>query len=131
MDRPTRKTNRKPSPKNKRSAKNAGFIALMVLFALIIFAASNQPSTLKEINSTKAIADTNAGKYSKITVKNNQLEITPKGEDKPTLKTNVDGNTSLKEQGFDTSKVAITYNAESGGSPWISLAANIVPILLI
>ena len=41
--------NRKQSPKN-RTCKNAGFIALIVLFALIVFAAYDQPSNLSEIS---------------------------------------------------------------------------------
>jgi hypothetical protein len=41
--------------------KNLGFIALLVLFGLIIFAAYNQPNTLKSIPATTAIKDTNDG----------------------------------------------------------------------
>ena len=126
------RSNRKPGSKNKRGAKNAGFIALIVLLGLIVFAAYNQPSTLKEINTSQAISETNNGKYKKIDVSSNELRITPKGEDKPTLKTHIDGNTSLKEQGFDTSKVALSYKAEAtGSSGWISLAGTIIPTLLI
>ncbi len=132
MDKSPRKSGRKPAGRNNRSAKNVGFIALMAIFALILFAAYNQPSSLKEINSTQAIADANAGKYSKISVNGNQMTITPKGENHPTLKANVDSNSSLKEQGLDTGKVAITYKtAGGGGSPWIGLASQVVPVLLI
>jgi cell division protease FtsH len=131
MDRKPR-GNRKPGAKGSRGAKNAGFIALIILFGLIIVAAYNQPSTLKEIDSTRAIAETNAGKYSKIVVSGNQLDITPKGESKPTLKTHVDGNASLKEQGFNTSKVAVSYKPEAGGgNTWVSLASTVLPVLII
>jgi cell division protease FtsH len=112
--------------------KNAGFVALIILFGLIIFAASNQPSTLKAIPATTAIQDANAGKYSNIVVNGNQLDITPKGQDKATLKTFVDGNSSLKEQGFDTKKVAVTYKAETNGSSgWVSLAESVIPVVII
>lgn len=131
MDRKPR-GNRKSNSKGNRGAKNAGFIALLVLFGLIVIAAYNQPSTLKEIDSTKAISETNAGKYSKIVVNGNELDITPKGQDKPSLKTHVDGNASLKEQGFNTNKVAVTYKPESGGqSTWVSFAETILPVLII
>ena len=86
MDRKPRKPSRKPTSKNNRSAKNAGFVALMILFSLIIFAAYNQPSTLKEIDTTQAIADANAGKYKKIAVNGNQLSITLKGQEHPLSK---------------------------------------------
>src|SRR5690242_8334586 len=96
---------RRPTGSNRRGMKNAGFIALIIIFGLIIIAAYNQPGTLKEIPATTAIQQNNAGRYSKIVVANNQLTITPKGENHATLKSYVDSNSSLKEQGFDTSKV--------------------------
>jgi cell division protease FtsH len=112
--------------------KNLGFIALLVLFGLIIFAAYNQPNTLKSIPATTAIKDTNDGKYSNIVVSGNELNITPKGENHATLKTYVDGNSSLKEQGFNTSKVSVTYKPEtSSNSGWISLAESIIPVVII
>lgn len=124
--------NRKSGAKGNRNAKNVGFVALIVLFGLIVVAAYNQPSTLKEIDSTKAISETNAGKYSKIVVSGNELDITPKGQDHATLKTHVDGNASLKEQGFNTNKVAVTYKPEtSSSSGWISLAGTVLPVLII
>jgi cell division protease FtsH len=131
MDRNSRKTPRKSS-RSRRGAKNAGFIALTVLFVLIIFAAYNQPSTLKEISATTAIQDANAGKYSKIEVTNNQLVITPKDADHPTLKAYVDANSSLKEQGLNTNKVSVTYKPESSSSSsWLILAQDILPVILI
>jgi cell division protease FtsH len=131
MDKKPR-NNRKPGSKNSRSAKNAGFIALIILFGLILFAATNQPSTLKEISSTKAISEANAGKYSKIEVEGNQLLITPKGEKQPTIKTFVDGNSSLKELGFKTDSIPITYKSQTGGSSaWVSLAGSIIPVVII
>jgi cell division protease FtsH len=126
------RTNRKPGKNNNRGMKNAAFIALIILFGLIVFAAVNQPSTLKTISSSQAITDTNAGKYSKIVVNHNELDITPKGEDKATLKTYVDGNASLKEQGFNTSKVTVSYKPSTdSNSTWISLATSILPVILI
>jgi cell division protease FtsH len=112
--------------------KNAGFIALIILFGLVIFAAANQPSNLKTISASQAIADTNAGKYSKIVVNSNELDITPKGEEHATLKSYIDGNSSLKEQGFNTAKVSVSYKpASSNSSTWIGVAESIVPVLLI
>src|ERR1700761_682708 len=132
MDKKPLRNNRKPGKNSSRGMKNIGFVALIILFGLIVFAAANQPSTLKTISSTEAINDTNAGKYSKIVVNSNELDITPKGEDKATLKTYVDANSSLKEQGFNTSKVSISYKpVSSSSSTWISVAESVVPVLLI
>ncbi len=132
MDKKSLRPGRKPNKGANRGMKNAGFIALIVLFGLVIFAAANQPSNLKTISASQAIADTNAGKYSKIVVNNNQLDITPKGEQRATLKSYVDGNSSLKDQGFNTSKVSVSYKPESSGnSTWLGVAESIVPVILI
>ena len=123
---------RMQSKQSNNSIKNFGFFALLLLFGLIIYASAHQPNGMKEIASSTAIRDNNSGQYSKITVSSNQLDITKKGEDKATLKTYVDANSSLKEQGFNTSKSSITYKSQSSGSSnWINLAASIIPVILI
>jgi len=120
------------SKQNNNGMKNFGFFALLILFGLVIYASANQPNNIKEISSSTAIKDNNAGQYSKIKVSGNQLDITKKGEDKPTLKTYVDANSSLKDQGFNTTKSSITYKSQnSGSSNWINLAASIIPVVLI
>ncbi len=130
MDKKPRRQSQK-NVKNK-GMKNAGFIAILVLLALIVFAAYNQPSTLKEIPFTQAVSEANEGKYSKIDVKTNQLEITKKGDNTPSLRSNVDANASLKEQGFNLSKVDVNYDAVSGGSSaWVTVGSAIIPVVLI
>src|ERR1039458_10532915 len=98
MDNQPRTNKRKPSGGNRRNAKNAGFIALILLFGVLILAAYNQPSPLKSISASTAIADTNAGKYSSMVVNSNELQITPKGQNHAPLKAYVDAHYSLKYQ---------------------------------
>src|SRR5665213_1841620 len=132
MDKNPRRSNHKQAPANRRGIKNAGFIAIILLFGLVVLSAFNQPSTLKQIPATQAITDTNAGKYSKLVVTNNEVDITVKGQSKATLKTFVDGNSSLKDQGFNTSDVSLTYKPEaSGTSVWLALIEYVGPVLLI
>ncbi len=132
MDKKPHRPSRKQMPGNRRSMKNFGFIALIVLFGMIIFAAYNQPSNLKQISATTAIRDANAGKYSEIVVDHNQLTITPKGEKHATLKAFVGGSSSLKEQGLNTDKVSVTYKSDSSGnSALINFASSVIPVLII
>lgn len=132
MDKKPRRSSRKPANQNRRGMKNAGFTALIVLLFLVVFAAYNQPSTLKEIPSTQAISEANSGKYEKIVVSGNEIQITPKGEKEPTLKSFVDANASLKEQGLKTDKVDVTYKSStSGNSGWITIASSIIPVVII
>ena len=122
---------RNNSPKNRR-AKNAGFIALVILFVLIVAAAYDQTSPLQQISLTKAISDNNAGDYSKMVVSGNEIDITPKGQDKATLKTYIDPTSGVKQQGFDTSKSQFTFKpSSSNGSALLNLGETIIPVLLI
>lgn len=132
MDKKPRRPSTSKSAKNK-GMKNAGFVFIIILFALIIFAAYNQPSNLKEIPFTQARTELNAGRYTKIDVSTNQITITKKGDSAATLKTNVDANTGLQEQGFNLTKVDdVNYEAVSDGqSTWVFLAGSILPVLLI
>ncbi|HXR49458.1 MAG TPA: ATP-dependent zinc metalloprotease FtsH [Verrucomicrobiae bacterium] len=131
MDRKQLRSGRKPGS-NNRGMKNAGFIALIILFGLIVFAAANQPSNLQKIPITTAVTEANAGKYQKITVTGNQLDITKKGETHATLKSYLEPNATLKDEGFNFSKVEIdTTPASSGTSTWVSVAETVLPTLAI
>ncbi len=132
MDKKSLRPNRKSGKSTNRGMKNAGFVALIVLFGLIIFAASNQPSTLKQIPITTAVQQANAGKYAKITVNGNQLSITKKGEGQPSLKSYLEPNATLKDEGFNYSKVEINATAQSNGtSTWLSIGESVVPVIVI
>ncbi|HYH75304.1 MAG TPA: ATP-dependent zinc metalloprotease FtsH [Candidatus Saccharimonadales bacterium] len=116
----------------RKSFKSIGFLALIVLFGLIIYTAYNQPNGLKEVPLTTAIADANSGKYSKIEVSGNELEITKKGDDKATLQSFKDPNASLKEEGMNLSKVDVAYKADSStGSLLANIGISLLPVLII
>ena len=131
MDRKPLRPNHRPN-KNRRAAKNTGFIALLILMGLVIFAAYGQPSSMKTIDFSQAVSSSNKGEYSKIVVSGNELDITQKGDTRPTLKTYVDPNSSLKEAGFDYSKVQIQYKPQSsGGNAWVGILSTVLPVVLI
>ena len=126
-DRPNRNT-----PTNRRSMKNAGFAVILILLTLIIVTAYNQPSTLKNISLTQAIAQSNEGKFSTISVNSNELDITLKGHSSPTLKSYTDPNSSLKAEGFNYSKVAINFKPQtSSTSAWLTIAESVIPVIII
>lgn len=117
---------------NRRGVKNIGFAVVLVLLALIIFAAYSQPSNLKTIPLTQAIAQANAGKYSSIVVNGNELDITEKGQNTPTLKTYSDPNASLKSEGFNYNKVSITYKPQTTStSAWVTIGESVIPVIII
>ncbi len=122
-----------PSGKsNRRGMKNLGFVALLVLFALIGFAAYGQPSSLKEVSLSEVVQQSNSGQYKSIDVNGNKLTITKKDEDKASLQSHAPANQSLKDEGVDYSKVTVNYEPESNaGSTWLAIGSSILPVLII
>lgn len=118
--------------KGRRGFKNLGFMALIVLFGLIIFAAYGQPSNLREIPFSDVVKQANNNEYRKIVVSGDGLEITKKGEDKASLRSRKDPQVGLKEEGVDTSKVEVEYKPESNaGATWANIGISIFPVILI
>ena len=116
----------------RRGFRNFGFIALLILFGLIIFAAYSQSGGLKGVPLTQAVTDNNKGRYSKLEVGGNEIVITKKGDTSPSLKSYKDPNSSLKDEGFDTSKSEVSYKPESSTSSTLgNLALGLLPVIVI
>lgn len=116
----------------KRGMKNAGFIALLVLFGIIFFAAYNQPSTTKDIPLSDVIKQANDGQFESIVVKGDKLEITKKNETKASLTSHVNTHVSLREEGVDYNKVKVDYKSESSPSSfWLQLLGGLLPVIII
>ncbi len=131
MDKKPMRPNRN-SNNMHRGVKNFGFVLILVLLVLIVMAAYSQPSTLKTIPLTQAISESNAGKYSTITVNGNELDITKKGQSTASLKTYSDPNASLKSEGFNYNKVTINYKPQSSSSSaWLTIAESVIPVLIV
>jgi len=128
---PTRPSSNRPG-NGGRSYKSFGFVALIILFGLIVYAAYGQSSSLKTVSLTEAINATNEGKYSTLVLEGNELTITEDGKDTPTLKTFTEPGTSLKEQGFDLSKVdKYEPKKESSGSTFGNILLALLPVIII
>ncbi len=116
----------------RRGFKNIGFVALIILFGLIVFAAYGQPTQLKEVPLSQVVQDANSGQYQKISVNGNTLNITKKGEDKASLKSYKDTGSSLKDEGVDYSKVTVDTRPESSaGTTWANVGISILPVIII
>ncbi len=117
---------------NKRGFKNVGFVALLILLGLVVFAAVGQPSQLKEVPLSQVVQDANAGQYQKIQVNGNSLSITKKGDDKATIKSFKDSSSSLKDEGIDYTKVTVDTRPESNaGNTWANIGISILPVIII
>ncbi|MEX0881349.1 MAG: ATP-dependent zinc metalloprotease FtsH [Candidatus Saccharimonadales bacterium] len=123
-----------PSGNNRFSRwKNAGFIALIILFGLIIWSAFNQPSQLKTVPFSQVVTEANSGKIEKITIEGNELEITRKGDTEPTQESFKEPGSSIYEQGLEQGKTEVAVKPESGGtnSIWGQLLVSVLPVMII
>jgi cell division protease FtsH len=113
--------------------KNAGFVALLILFGLVVYSAFNQPANLKEVPFSQVISDANSGKIKQITVNGDQeLDITPTGQKDATEKSFKEAGSSIYEQGLKQGKVQLVNKPESNnGSAWLLFATNFLPVLII
>ncbi|MBI2007843.1 ATP-dependent zinc metalloprotease FtsH [Candidatus Saccharibacteria bacterium] len=113
--------------------KNAGFIALIILFGLIIWSAFNQPSQLKTVPFSQVVAEANSGKIQKITIEGNELKITRKGDSEPTQESFKEPGSSIYEQGLEQGKTEVAVKPESGGtnSIWGQLLVGVLPVIII
>ncbi len=118
---------------NKGSSfKNAGFVALILLFALIFYAAFKQPANLKEVPFSQAISDANNGRTSSIVVKGDELDITPKGKTSPTEKSFMESGSSIYEQGLKQGKVTLVNKPNNNGNSfWGQLVVGVLPVIVI
>ena len=119
--------------KRKRNFRSAGFVALLILFGLVIFSAVNQPSSLKEVAFSDVIRRSNSGEIKKIEVTGEELSITKKGEDKASEKSRKEAGSSIYEQGLNKdAPVEVDVQAKNNsGAIWTNVGLSLLPILVI
>lgn len=132
MDKNPPTPNRPKSSSSRFGMKNAGFIALIILFLLVLYTAFNQPSKLQTIPITTAVEQANKGEFSTMKISGNEVQITKKGDTNPTLKTYIEPNATLKDEGLDYSKVQVSAAPQSSsGSTWLGVVETIGPVIAI
>lgn len=119
-------------PTRRTNYKNAGFIALLVLFGLIFYAAFNQPSQLTTVPFSEVISQANSGQVKQIIVNGDELDITPVGQSHPTEKSFKESGSSIYDQGLQQGKVQLTNKPTSNGSSvWDQLLIGVLPVIII
>jgi cell division protease FtsH len=113
--------------------KNAGFIALVVLFGLVIYAAVRTPETLKTVPFSQVINQANNGQIKTIEVDGDQtLQITPVGANHATEKSYKEAGSSIYEQGLKQGKVELVNKpATDNNSLWVGLLTGVLPVVII
>lgn len=117
----------------RNNFKNIGFIALIILFGLIFYAAFKQPAQLKEVPFSQVINQANSGQIKQITVNGDELDITPLGHSSPTEKSFKESGSSIYQQGLQQGKVTLVNKPQnsSGNSIWGQLLVSVLPVIII
>lgn len=133
MDKKSFRLGKNGPKKPKQHFKNAGFVGLLILFGLIIYASTNQPSSLKDVAFSDVIRRANSGEIKQIEISGNELKVTKKGEDKPSEKSRKEAGASIYEQGLNKdANVEVANKPESNnGAFWQQLGIALLPVFII
>ena len=119
---------------NRNHFKSAGFVALLILFGLIVYAAvNNQSGQLQQVPFSQVISEANNGKIKQITVNGDQeLDITPVGQNHATEKSFKESGSSIYEQGLKQGKTTVVNKPSSDNSGlWVTLLGSVLPVVII
>jgi cell division protease FtsH len=128
--------NKKQLPKSsgqKKWFKNIGFIIIIASFLAIFLLSYNQPTKLAEKSYSDVMNRANKGEISRLVVDGEKVEVTLKGDDKPTEKTRKEANTSIYGPGGLANRdVTVEFKATSNsGATWTAIIINLLPVAII
>jgi len=117
----------------KKWFKNVGFIVIISAFAAVFLLSYNQPAKLTSVSFSDAMNSANKGEVSNILVNGDTIQLTLKGNSKPTETAVKENGTPLYGPGGLTSRdVSVTFKPSSStGSTWASIAINLLPVVII
>ena len=109
------------------------FWAIVIVGILTIIAVVAPHGQLKQVPLSDVVKRANEGKIARIDIQGNDIQVTPKGSDKPTESSFKDGGSSIYEQGLKVdSGTVINLSAPSQTSETLwNLAIIIIPVVLI
>jgi cell division protease FtsH len=116
----------------KKIIKNIG-LALMVLFVMAIaYTSYSKPSTLTQVALSDALTQANNGEVDKLTIIGNRVEVTKKGETKPSSYALKEPVSTIYDQGLEKGKTKVQSQAESkSGETATNLLVNVgLPVVL-
>ncbi|OGL30452.1 cell division protein FtsH [Candidatus Saccharibacteria bacterium RIFCSPHIGHO2_12_FULL_41_12] len=126
--------NKSGGKKSKNSHfKNVGFVALILLFALIVVSAYAKPASLKTVAFSDVIKRANSGDVKKLELKGDSIDVTVKDSDKATEKSRKESGSSIYEQGLNKdAPVEVVNKPESNsGAIWTNVLLSLLPIVII
>ena len=109
------------------------FVAVIGFFVLTFAAVLMPQQNLKEVSFSQVVTRANKGEIKKLVIQGDDIEVTPKGQEKPTEKTVKETGSSIYEQGLNKdAPVEVTSKkpSETDAALW-NIASLLVPALII
>ncbi|MFZ2560412.1 MAG: ATP-dependent zinc metalloprotease FtsH [Candidatus Nanoperiomorbaceae bacterium] len=129
--RPANLTPTSQSPRGRR-ARNIVFYIIIILLALVIFAAVRPSDHLQTIPFSQLVKNVNEGKVAKVVESGQDLTITLKGQKNPTETSMVPQGASSAQQGLDITKVNyVAQTADNTSDILWNVAGVALPIIVI
>ena len=121
-----------PKTPGGRWAKNIAFYAVIIVIALLIFAAIRPGANLKSVSFSQLVSDVNDGKISKIVESGQDLTITLKDKAYATESSMVPSGASAAQQGLNLQKVNYVVQPADDTSDMIwNVAGIVIPVVVI
>ena len=122
---------KQPSGGNKL-IKNIGIAVLILGLLGVAYTSYAKPSTLQQVALSDVVSQANNGEIAKLTIVGNQVEVTKKGESKPSAVALKEPIASIYQQGLQQDKTKVESRAESkSGETATNLLVNVgLPVLL-
>lgn len=103
-------------PNMKKQNRNLGFVAVLVVMAMIVFALSNSTTNTEEVSLSEVIRQVDEGNIEEIIVEGNQITAVPTDENAPQLISYREEGISVAEYGIDVNEVTVTTKDPSAGA---------------
>ena len=123
---------KKPNMKNQ--SRNLGFIAVIVVFVLIVLALSNTVDDTRDASFSEVVRQINEGNIQEVIVEGSKVTAVPIDETEPRLVTfREDPSLSITEYGIDPNEVEVTVEdpAAGTGRMWEIFFISFVPIMIL
>ncbi|MCW1907936.1 MAG: ATP-dependent zinc metalloprotease FtsH, partial [Candidatus Saccharibacteria bacterium] len=106
---------------------------MVFLIGIVVVSAMGQPANLKSVAFSDVIRRANNGEIQQITIRGNDLEVTKKGEDKPSEKSRKEAGSSIYEQGLSNREVSVEIKPESTTTTtWLNVGGTLlIPIIML
>ena len=139
MDKKPFKLNQKKPGKNgkndpkRKYIKNIIFVAIIVVFGLIIFSSTGNSNDLKTVPLSDVVTRANNGEVKSLVITGNEIDVTPKDQEKATEQSRKESGSSIYEQGLNKdAPVEVKVEKESNSSGILtSLLITVLPVIII